>query len=282
MKNRKPPTRGQKARRHANERHPAGAKAPIAVAALAAPLDPAQGRLFKSCPDAKLLAAAAKSSAKEGGAQSAARDSANSSAQLVEIEKPVYGGAFLAHVEGKAVFVPLTLPGEQARIRVTQSKSGYSTAEAVEIVAPSPLRVQPRCPHFGTCGGCNYQHTGYENQLALKQEILRETLERGGVVVPDEIETLAAEPWAYRNRIRMAFDAEGKPGYRGRKSHGVIPISQCPIAAPLLIDAAHAVGESLQRVPANLRPAEVLLFCSPDEKELLATFFAPEAAGVRL
>jgi 23S rRNA (uracil1939-C5)-methyltransferase len=282
MKNRKPPTRGQKARRHANERHPAGAKAPIAVAALAAPLDPAQGRLFKSCPDAKLLAAAAKSSAKEGGAQSAARDSANSSAQLVEIEKPVYGGAFLAHVEGKAVFVPLTLPGEQARIRVTQSKSGYSTAEAVEIVAASPARVQPRCPHFGACGGCNYQHAGYENELAFKQQILRETLERGGVAVPEKIETLAAEPWAYRNRIRLAFDAEGRPGYRGRKSHGIVPISQCPIAAPLLVCAAQAAGEMLERVPANLRPKELALFCDAAESTLMATFFAGDTAGVRL
>jgi 23S rRNA (uracil1939-C5)-methyltransferase len=200
----------------------------------------------------------------------------------VEITKPIYGGAFLARVEGKAIFVPLTLPGEQARIRVTQSKSGYSTAEAVEIVAASPARVQPRCPHFGACGGCNYQHTGYETELALKQEILRETLERGGVAAPHEIETLAAEPWGYRNRIRMAFDAEGRPGYRGRKSHGVIPISQCPIAAPLLVSAAQAAGEMLERVPPNLRPAELALFCDAAESALMATFFAADTAGVRL
>jgi 23S rRNA (uracil1939-C5)-methyltransferase len=103
---------------------------------------------------------------------------------LVNIAKPVYNGSFLAHVEGKAVFVPFVLPGEQARIRITQTKPGYSTAEAIEIVAASPHRVPPPCPCFGACGGCNYQHTGYENQLALKQAILRETLERAGVPQP--------------------------------------------------------------------------------------------------
>ncbi len=201
----------------------------------------------------------------------------------VEIEKPVYGGAFLARVEGKAVFVPLTLPGEQVRIRVTQSKSGYSTAELTEILKASPQRIRPACPHFGVCGGCNYQHTDYENQLAFKEAILRETLERGGVQPPAEIGILAADPrsraWAYRNRIRIAFDAAGNPGYRGRKSHSVIPISQCPISAPLLWTAAQAAAESLERVPPNLRPTELSLFCDPTESALLATFFSADATA---
>jgi len=202
--------------------------------------------------------------------------------ELVEIEKPVYGGAFLARVEGKALFVPLALPGEQVQVRVTENKSGYSTAELVSVATASAERIRPACQYFGTCGGCNYQHAGYEAQLGFKESILRETLERGGIAVPERIGMLSGNPWAYRNRVRLAFDGEGRPGYRSRKSHSLIPIADCPIAAPSLIKAARAVGESLERVPANLRPAEVLLFCSPDETELLATFFAAEAAGVRL
>ena len=154
--------------------------------------------------------------------------------QLVQIEKPIYGGAFLARVEGKAVFVPLTLPGEQARVRIVEDKRGYATAEAEEIVAAAPERIAPAAAHFGACGGCSYQHADYETQLAFKQAILRETLERGGVRAPAEIDVLAGEPWGYRNRIRLAFDAQGNPGYRGRRSHAVVPISECPIAAPLL------------------------------------------------
>jgi 23S rRNA (uracil1939-C5)-methyltransferase len=206
-------------------------------------------------------------------------DSTPAGQNLVEIEKPVYGGAFLARMDGKATFVPLTLPGEQVRIRVTQNKSGYSTAELTEVLVPSPLRIRPACPHFGACGGCNYQHAGHETQLVFKQSILRESLERAGVQPPEAISILTADPWAYRNRIRLAFDAAGNPGYRGRRSNVVIPISECPIAAPLLLSAAQAAAETLQRVPANLRPAELQLFCNADESALLVTFFAAGSAG---
>src|ERR1035441_9322639 len=89
--------------------------------------------------------------------------------ELVEIEKPVYGGAFLARAEGKAVFVPLTLPGEQARIRIIQSKRGYDTADPDEIITAAPERITPACPYFGACGGCHYQHANYEAQLAFKK-----------------------------------------------------------------------------------------------------------------
>jgi 23S rRNA (uracil1939-C5)-methyltransferase len=96
--------------------------------------------------------------------------------QLVQIEKPVYGGAFLARVEGKAVFVPLALPGEQARVRVVEEKRGYATAEVEEIVTAAAERVAPACKHFGACGGCQYQHAEYKAQVEMKQTILRETL----------------------------------------------------------------------------------------------------------
>jgi 23S rRNA (uracil1939-C5)-methyltransferase len=199
---------------------------------------------------------------------------------LVEIEKPIYGGAFLARLEGKAVFVPLTLPGEQARIRITQSKSGYANAEAEEIVTAAPERVAPACPHFGACGGCHYQHTGYETQLAFKQAILRETLERGGVAVPGEIAVLAAKPWAYRNRIRLAFDAAGNPGYRGRRSHAVIPVIECPIAAPLLLQAAQAAAEVARQFAPALCPTEIALFFDADETSLLASLFIAGAKAI--
>ncbi len=208
--------------------------------------------------------------------------SAETAPALVQIEKPVYGGSSLARHEGKAIFVPLALPGEQVRIRITDNKSGYSTAELTEIVSPSPARTRPPCPHFGPCGGCNYQHTDYATQLAYKEAILRETFDRGGVPAVGEVDILSANPWEYRNRIRVAFDADGRPGYRGRRSHTIIPIHECPIAAPLLISSARAAADVLARVPANLRPHELLLFCDPTESSLLATFFATETTPLAL
>jgi 23S rRNA (uracil1939-C5)-methyltransferase len=192
---------------------------------------------------------------------------------LVQIEKPIYGGAFLARLEGRAVFVPLTLPGEQARVRITQSKSAYATAEAEEILSAAPERIAPACPHFGACGGCHYQHAEYASQLAFKQAILRETLLRGGVEAPEEIATLSGEPWSYRNRIRLALDAAGNPGYRGRRSHAVVPLRECPIAAPLLVEAALAYAAVARRFSPALRPTEISLFCNPAESALLATVF---------
>ncbi len=201
--------------------------------------------------------------------------------QLVQIEKPLYGGAFLARIEGKATFVPLTLPGEEARVRIVEEKRGYATAEAEEILHASRERTAPGCRHFGTCGGCNYQHAQYDAQIQIKLAILRETLERGGVHAPEEIATLAAEPWGYRNRIRLAFDAAGEPGYRGRRSHAVIPISECPIAAPALVEAALGFAavrrERFPALPAN----EVSLFCDAKGTALLATLSLATAGKLR-
>jgi predicted RNA-binding protein with TRAM domain len=204
-----------------------------------------------------------------------------SNTHLVQIEKPLYGGSFLARLEGKAVFVPLTLPGEQVRVRIAQSKSGYATAEAEEILSAAPQRIHPACTHFGACGGCHYQHTDYASQLAFKQAILRETLLRGGVDAPEEVAVLSGEQWGYRNRIRLALDAAGNPGYRGRRSHAVVPIRECPIAAPLLVSAALAFAEVARRFSPALRPTEIALFCNPAETALLAAVFTESLPKLR-
>ena len=203
--------------------------------------------------------------------EGAGRFGAARSPQLVHIEKPIYGGAFLARVEGKAVFVPLALPGEEVRARVVEEKRGYATAEAEEIVLAAPERVAPMCRHFGACGGCQYQHANYAAQIEYKKAILRETLERGGVKAPEEMDVAAAQPWGYRNRIRVALDGDGRVGYRGRRSHAVIPIAECPIAAPVLVRAALAAGEIARGGAKRLRVDELRLFCDAEEKTLLAS-----------
>jgi 23S rRNA (uracil1939-C5)-methyltransferase len=198
--------------------------------------------------------------------------------ELVQIEKPIYGGAFLARVDGKATFVPLTLPGEQARVRIVEEKRGYAVAEAEEIVAAASERVLPGCRHFGICGGCNYQHANYAAQLAFKQAILRETLERGGVSAPATIDVLAGKEWQYRNRIRLAFDGAGRVGYRARRSHDLVPIGECPIASPLLVKSAISGAEILGRLKMVPRATEISLFSNAEETELLASIFVRDSA----
>jgi 23S rRNA (uracil1939-C5)-methyltransferase len=202
--------------------------------------------------------------------------------RLVQIEKPIYGGAFLARDEGKAVFVPLALPGENVRVRLVEEKRAYAAAELEEIVTSAPERVTPGCRHFGPCGGCHYQHADYDAQLRFKQAVLRETLERGGVTPPAEIEVLAGQPWAYRNRIRLAFDAAGNPGYRGRRSHALVNIAECPIAAPLLVRAASIIAGHVRRLAPSVRPSEIALFCDAEESKLLVMLFTRNSTASNL
>lgn len=206
------------------------------------------------------------------------------SAQRVSLLKPVYGGHSLARIDGRAVFVPLTLPGEEASVLVQQQKSGYATAELVELHAASPERVAPPCAHFERCGGCHYQHARYAAQLDMKRAILLETLERAGVSAPASLECIADldQAWQYRNRIRLAFDAAGRVGYRGRRSHTIVPIDDCPIAAPLLVRAALALATLMQQQAPAFKLAEVALFTNADESSLLLTLLAPSAKKQQL
>ena len=98
----------------------------------------------------------------------------------LKIEKLVYGGRGLGKLNGRAVFVPFTAPGDVCIVKEVSRKSGYIEADLVELVKESPFRVKPKCPVFGKCGGCDWQHIDYEKQVEFKRQILEENLERLG------------------------------------------------------------------------------------------------------
>ena len=121
----------------------------------------------------------------------------------IKIEKLIYGGDGLAHHDGATVFIPFVLPEERVSASPIEQKKKFIRANVDRILAPSPDRAAPRCPHFGVCGGCNYQHIPYEAQLKYKTEILRETLRRiGRIEWPREITVHPSPPWSYRNRAQ--------------------------------------------------------------------------------
>ena len=148
----------------------------------------------------------------------------------VTIKSLVYGGNAMGRLEdGRAVFVPFLLPGEKARIRITEERRGYCRGRIEELLESSPERIQPRCPHFGVCGGCHYQHIPYEHQLRLKKTILIEQLERvGGLTNPPVEDVVPSEkPWNYRNHIQFHLNHEGYLGFQAADSHSFVPIKEC-------------------------------------------------------
>src|SRR5665213_786932 len=98
----------------------------------------------------------------------------------IEIEKLVYGGDGLSRVDGQVVLTPLVLPQEQVSVETTRIKNGLLRGALTSVEQASPHRVTPRCPYFGACGGCQYQHSDYAFQVEQKRAILLENLQRLG------------------------------------------------------------------------------------------------------
>ena len=177
----------------------------------------------------------------------------------VTIEKLIYGGEGLARLDGQVVLVPFVLPGESAAVEAVVRKPGLVRAKLVELRVAYAERVVPACPYFGRCGGCHYQHASYETQLALKRDILAETLRRvGKIESPEEIRVIAAEPWNYRNRAQFHMGGV-ELGYLEAHSHRLCPIEQCPVSSPRINLAITTLREMLRdpRWPRFVQSLEV-------------------------
>src|SRR5919112_4939598 len=153
----------------------------------------------------------------------------------VEVERILPGGMGLAHADGKTVFVALAAPGDRVRVRIEREQGNVLFASVAEVLEPSPVRVEPPCPYFGRCGGCDFQQLTYEAQLAAKADIIRDCLRRvAHAEPPAEIEVVPSpEVWRYRSRARWQHDAVRRHlGYYERGSHRICDVADCPVAAP--------------------------------------------------
>ncbi len=154
----------------------------------------------------------------------------SSSILEVELNSLTYGGDALGRLpDGRIVFVPLGLPGEKVAIRLVEDKRRHARGEVVEILRPSPERVEARCRHYGTCGGCHYQHLPYVAQLAAKQAIVAEQLERiAGISNPPVGQTIASPlAWGYRNFMQFHQTSQGALGLQKPRSNEVFPLQEC-------------------------------------------------------
>jgi 23S rRNA (uracil1939-C5)-methyltransferase len=197
----------------------------------------------------------------------------------LNIEKLIYGGDGLArlpadaHGRSKAVFIPFVLPGEKVEAALTEEKPSFARAHATSIIEPSPHRIQPACPYFARCGGCHYQHTGYDQQLEIKKEILRENLRRiAKLELQSEIVVHPSPPWNYRNRSRLQVRTRPSftVGYFKFSSHELLPIEECPISSPLINRGIAALWDFGRKGNAPEGVREIEFFADHEDQVLLA------------
>jgi len=148
--------------------------------------------------------------------------------------------------DGRVVFVDGGVPGDRVELVDFTARKRLARARIGRLIEPSSDRIQPRCPHFGPCGGCRWQHVHYRAQLDAKRTIVRDALERiGGFTLDEEIEILGSpDPFAYRARARLV-ESEGTVGYRMRGSHTIQAVDECPILVPAAREALTRLRRSV-------------------------------------
>jgi 23S rRNA (uracil1939-C5)-methyltransferase len=150
-----------------------------------------------------------------------------------------YEGHAIGRLEDLVVFAEYGIPGEEVVVEIYRKHAGIASARVVEVLQASPDRVEAPCPYYGVCGGCHWQHVSYDRQLQLKRHVVQEQLRRIGKFESQPVnETVgAANPWGYRNHLRLSAGRQGDIGFMRRGSHRFLPIDRCLIADPRINDA---------------------------------------------
>jgi 23S rRNA (uracil1939-C5)-methyltransferase len=163
---------------------------------------------------------------------------------VLSLTDMAHGGDAVGRHKDQVVFVPLGIPGERVRVEIRERRRNVWRGHLLEVIEPSPERVDAPCPYFGRCGGCQWQHLGYAAQLHWKREIVGTQLRRiGRQEEPVVLPMLGmADPWTYRNNVQLRPAPDGALGYYALRSHDVVAVERCPIAHPLLNDLLRTLG----------------------------------------
>lgn len=184
----------------------------------------------------------------------------------LQLTTMAHGGTALGRDEnGRAIFVPHAIPGEKVRVRLVEEKSHYARAELLEVLTPSPERVEPRCPHFGVNCDAGYQHMVYETQLQYKRQVTRDQLQRIGGFKDVKVRPALANPvpWAYRIDVSLSPTPEGELGFWAPALGRVLAIETCRVIHPRLL-------QLLQDIDLDLPGLRKLTLRIGDDGALLA------------
>jgi 23S rRNA (uracil1939-C5)-methyltransferase len=184
--------------------------------------------------------------------------------QIITIEKLVPLGKGLGRqADGMIIMVPGVIPGEEVRVSPENFFPSYIEARAVEIITPSPLRVEAQCPIYKKCGGCCLQHISARAQADLKNEILKEHLQRNSILADSDTSVItnplpSPQAWNYRQRIRLQVDKDGQVGFYQNKSNSIVPVQKCLLASS-------EINLALEQISGNESYGHLLKFCQAIE-----------------
>jgi len=173
----------------------------------------------------------------------------------LKVDDLAMGGEGVGRSSGMAVFVPDAVPGDQLNVRLVELKNNFARGRIIDIVKPSPDRVEPKCPLALVCGGCQWQNISYPAQLKFKTKIVQDTLERLGRLKDVRVNDIIGmdEPWGFRNKIQYPISKIGNRksgivmGYYKQGTHDVVDIDSCPIEHPKLSRVAKIVKDALNK-----------------------------------
>jgi 23S rRNA (uracil1939-C5)-methyltransferase len=198
-----------------------------------------------------------------------------------DITDLTHDGRGVAHVDGKAIFVAGALPGERVILRLAARHRHYDEATVEEILVRSSDRIDPRCTHFGVCGGCALQHLSPQAQIDSKQKVLIENLERIGKVAPENVlPALTDSPWGYRRKARLSakfVEKKGRMlvGFREQNGRYVADIRRCEVLHPAVGERIEAIGVLLESLDAKREIPQIEVAAGDDLVALVFRHLQP-------
>ena len=170
-----------------------------------------------------------------------------------QIEGLSHDGRGVARIEGKVWFVEGALPGETVSVKRLKGRRSYSTGVVDSIIVKSADRVKPKCGYFGICGGCAVQHLSYAGQLDFKKQVVSDALVGAQVPLPDQIDILSADPWAYRRRARLGVRYVPKKGgalvgFRERNNSYITGLESCDVLVKSVSDLLPSLRGLIEQI----------------------------------